>query len=179
MKKIILLFILGWALFVGAEILPPTSASISETDPTVEDYIKNITLEDITKWDTAFLYSQRTEYAGINLSLSDTTALETGVVANVVIPYNCIIKEIELLADTTGSVSVDIWKDTYANYPPTIDDSILPETHPAIENDVKYQDTTLEEWNTSISAGDILTFYIESVADIRQLTIYLKLEKTQ
>jgi len=177
MKKIILLFILGWALFVGAEILPPTSASISETDPTVEDYIKNITLEDITKWDTAFLYSQRTEYAGINLSLSDTTALETGVVASVVIPYDCVIQEIILLGDTTGSVSIDIWKDTYANYPPTIDDTILPETHPAISEDIKYKDNTLEGWNTTISAGDILTFYIESVADITKLTIYLKLEK--
>jgi len=177
MKKIILLFILGWALFVGAEILPPTSASISETDPTVEDYIKNITLEDITKWDTAFLYSQRTEYAGINLSLSDTTTLETGVVASVVIPYDCVIQEIILLGDTTGSVSIDIWKDTYANYPPTIDDTILPETHPAISEDIKYKDNTLEGWNTTISAGDILTFYIESVADITKLTIYLKLEK--
>lgn len=119
------------------------------------------------------------ETVGLNLFLSDSSGIETGIVANVVIPYNCTIKEIVLLADQTGSVSVDIWKDSYANYPPTLDDTILPETHPAISSNVKYLDTTLTGWTTSITAGDILTFYIESVANITKLTIYLKLEKTQ
>jgi len=50
--------------------------------------------------------------------------LTTGIKGDLYIPFKCTIKSWVLLADQTGSIAVDIWKDTYANYPPVVADNI-------------------------------------------------------
>ena len=81
------------------------------------------------------------------------------------------------LADVSGSAVVDIWKDTYANYPPLNADSITASAVPTISTAVKSQDATLTGWTTSIVAGDILAFNVDSVTTIKQLTVSLKCTK--
>ena len=44
-------------------------------------------------------------------------SLSTGVAGDIEVPFACTLNQVTLLADTTGSIVVDIWKDTYANYP--------------------------------------------------------------
>src|SRR5262245_18801188 len=68
-----------------------------------------------------------------------------------------------LLADQSGSLVVDIWKDTYANYPPTGADSITASAKPTISTATKAQSGTLTGWTTSVSAGDVLRFNVDSV----------------
>jgi hypothetical protein len=83
-----------------------------------------------------------------------------------------------LLGDQSGSLVVDIWKDTYANYPPTNADSITASAKPTISTATKGQSSTLSGWTTSFSAGDVLRFNVDSVTSITAATLILKVTKT-
>jgi hypothetical protein len=76
------------------------------------------------------------------------------------------INRVTLLADQSGSIVVDIWKDAYANYPPDNADSITSATPPTISGAIKSEDATLSSWTTSFSAGDILRFNVDSCTTI-------------
>lgn len=100
-------------------------------------------------------------------------ALTTGVKADVYVPYACTITAVTMLADQSGSCVVDIWKDTYANYPPTVADTITASAKPTISAATKSQDTTLTGWTTSISASDTLRFNIDSASTLTRLVLTL------
>jgi len=102
----------------------------------------------------------------------------TGVKAYLQVPFNATITAVTLLAGQTGSVVVDIWKDTYANYPPTVADSICGSSKPTITSFDKYTDSTLTGWTKTIVADDILAFNIDSVTNLIKLTISLTLVRT-
>ncbi len=75
-------------------------------------------------------------------------AIATGIKGDLEIPFACTINQVTLLADQSGSIVVDIWKDTYANYPPTGADSITASAKPTISAAAKSQDATLTGWTT-------------------------------
>lgn len=93
-------------------------------------------------------------------------------------PAGFTILEATLLADQSGSVVVNIWKDTYANYPPTVADKITSTTPPTISSSDKSTDSTLSGWTTTVNAGDTLRFNIDSVTTITRVTLILKIKKT-
>lgn len=99
------------------------------------------------------------------------SAITTGIKGDVEVPFACTINQVTLLADTSGSIVVDIWKDTYANYPPTGADSITASAKPTISAATKSQDSTLTGWTTSVTAGDILRFNVDSAATITRVTV--------
>lgn len=105
-------------------------------------------------------------------------AITTGQKGHLEIPFACTIKQVTMLADQSGSIVVDIWKDTYANFPPTDADSITASAPPTISSAQKSQDSTLTGWTKSISSGDILAFNVNSCATITRVTISLEVEKT-
>lgn len=88
------------------------------------------------------------------------------------------IQAVTLLADQSGSIVVDIWKDTYANYPPVVGDSITASAKPTITTAVKSQDATLTGWTTSISAGDTLRFNVDSITTCQRVVVALKVALT-
>jgi hypothetical protein len=100
-------------------------------------------------------------------------ALTTGVKGFLEVPFAMTISQVTLLADTTGSVVVDIWKDTYANFPPTVADTITAAAKPTITAATKAKDSTLTGWTTAVAAGDVLAFNVDSAATITRLTISL------
>lgn len=102
------------------------------------------------------------------------SAITTGVWGFLEIPFDCTITQVTLLADQTGSIVIDIWKDTYANFPPTNADSITASAPPTISSAVKAQDATLTGWTTSITAGDILAFNVDSATTVERVTLSLK-----
>jgi hypothetical protein len=106
------------------------------------------------------------------------SALATGVAKGCLkIDFACTIVEVTLLADQSGSVVIDIWKDTYTNYPPTVADTITASAKPTITTATKSQDNTLTGWNKDIAAGDILKFNVDSVTTITNVTVVLKVTK--
>lgn len=99
--------------------------------------------------------------------------ITTGIKGDIQIPYACTITAVRLLANQTGSIAVDIWNDTYANFPPTDADSITASAVPTITTDVKSENTTLTGWDTTVVAGDILRFNVDSVTSIQRVTVVL------
>lgn len=71
---------------------------------------------------------------------------------------------------------VDIWKDTYANYPPVVADSITASAKPTLSSADKSQDDTLTGWDTDLLAGDVLRFNIDSFSTITRLAVCLDME---
>jgi hypothetical protein len=106
------------------------------------------------------------------------SAIATGIKGDLEIPFACTINQVTLLADQSGSIVVDIWKDTYANYPPTGADSITASAKPTISSAAKSQDATLTGWTTSIAAGDVLRFNVDSATTIQRCTVSLKVTKS-
>jgi len=106
------------------------------------------------------------------------SAITTGVKGDIEIGFDCIITSCRVLPDQSGSIVVDIWKDTYANYPPTDADTITSSTPPTVTATTKSEDTTLTSWTTTISAGNILRFNVDSCSTIERATISLTVERS-
>lgn len=94
------------------------------------------------------------------------------------VPFNCTINSVTLLAAQTGSIVIDIWKDTYANFPPTVADSICASALPTITAANKSTDSILTGWNKTITAGDVLYFNVNSVTNIKNVVLTLQVTKT-
>lgn len=103
------------------------------------------------------------------------TALATGVVADLYVPFDATIVAVRALADQSGSVVVDIWKDTYANFPPTDADTITASAPVTISTATKSEDTTLTGWTVALAAGNTLRFNVDSVTTITRVTITLSI----
>lgn len=103
--------------------------------------------------------------------------ITTGIKGDLEIPYAGTISAVRLLADQTGSIVIDLWKDTYANYPATVADTITASAKPTISSTNKAQDTTLTGWTTSVSAGDIIRINVDSVATLTRVTLSITISK--
>lgn len=120
-----------------------------------------------------------TKIHAITLSLDGAgSPISTGIKLDLIVPYACTINSATMVADQTGSIVIDVWKDTYANYPPTDADSITAAAPPTISSALKSQDTTLTAWDVDIAAGDILRFNVDSCATITRCSLVLKVTKT-
>ncbi|MDQ3541400.1 MAG: hypothetical protein M3440_11995 [Chloroflexota bacterium] len=100
------------------------------------------------------------------------STITTGVKGDLEIPFSCTITNVRMFADQTGSIIVDIWKDTYANYPPTSGDIVLT---PSIASSNKSSTNPLA---VTAAAGDILRFSVASVTTIQRVTISLTMTRS-
>jgi len=106
------------------------------------------------------------------------SAITTGLKGYIEVPYDMTITGWTILADTSGSIVVDVWKDTYANYPPTVADTIAGTEKPTISASTKGQDLTLSSWTTSVTAGDIIAFNVDSAATVTRVQVIIRGNKS-
>jgi hypothetical protein len=111
-------------------------------------------------------------------SAASGNAIALGQYVDVEVPWACTINQVAALADRTGSIVVDLWVESYADYPPTVADSITGAAPVTITGADKSQDSTLSGWSPNLSAGDILRAYVDSCTDIEQVTVALKVTRT-
>jgi hypothetical protein len=106
--------------------------------------------------------------------------ITTGIKGDVRIPFACTVTGWTLLADQTGAIVIDVWRDTLANFPPTDADSITNGSEPEIAaSGTNAEDTNLGDWtDVTLDAGDILRFNVDSVTDITRVTLLLHITKT-
>lgn len=100
--------------------------------------------------------------------------LTTGVKAYFEVPIAIRVTGWTLLADAVGSIVIDLWKDTYAAFPPTVADTITGSEKPTLAGVQKAQDLTLTTWTTDLAVGDILAINVDSVATVKQVTLTLR-----
>lgn len=103
------------------------------------------------------------------------SVLTSGVKGDVRLDFPCKISQWTLLADQPGSIVVDIWKDVYANYPPTVADSITASAKPTLSSADHNTSTSLTGWTTTVLTGDTLRFHIDSASTVTRVTLVLKL----
>jgi hypothetical protein len=102
------------------------------------------------------------------------SVLTVGTTVDVIFPVALTITSWTMLADVSGSAVIDLWKDTYANYPPTIADTITGSTIPTITTAIKNTSSTLTGWTITVNANDIIRFNVTSATTITRLTISIQ-----
>lgn len=129
------------------------------------------------------VYSAATLKRTVSLLIGDgTNVISTGVQSGCLsCPITGTITKVRLLSSdpsvTSGSIVIDVWKDTYANYPPTVADTITASAKPTISSATKSEDATLTGWTTSVTAGDIFRFNVDSVTSLKAVTIEITVEE--
>ena len=113
------------------------------------------------------------------------SVITTGQKGFVRVPYAATVTGWTIMetSDTpiTGSIVVDIWKDTYANYPPTVGDSVAGSEKPTLSSAIKNQDLSLTTWGTgkNIALGDIIGFNVEATpANVKRVIVLLHVLRT-
>lgn len=109
------------------------------------------------------------------------SAIATGVKGYLHFDFACVISEVTMLADQSGSIVVDIWKSAYSAFAPgthpVVGDTITGASVPTISAGVKYQDSTLTGWTTAVSADDVIAFNVNSATTITRVTVDLKVTR--
>ena len=93
------------------------------------------------------------------------------------INFSCTIISWTLMANASGSIQLDIWKDTLANYPPTVDDKITGSAKPIISSATQASSSTLTGWTTAITAGDVIKVIVDSCTTIQTCVLCLKVKR--
>lgn len=130
-------------------------------------------------YDTEWIDLANTKTTAITFTIDGAgSAITTGTKAYWRCPYACTIQKVTMLADVSTTTSVDIWVDTYANYPPTDLDTITASAVPTITAALKSEDATLTGWDTAIVAGDCIAFNVDANNNATKLTLILEVLKT-
>lgn len=110
-----------------------------------------------------------------------SNAITTGTKVDIEAPCDGEFQGWALLADQPGDFELEIWKDTYANFPPTDADKITGTTgsqNPRLSSAIKNRSTDLTGWTTAFSQGDILRFHVPSASTVTRVTVALRYNRT-
>lgn len=104
-------------------------------------------------------------------------AIATGTKGMIVVDFAGVLEAATLLADQSGAIVIDVWKTTYAGAPPTAANSICASAKPSLSSAQKSRDTTLTGWTTTIAAGDVLRFSVDSASAVQRVTLALTVRR--
>jgi len=171
----------AWSTPVGAgDVVGPAASIASEValfDGTTGKLLKRATGTGYAHV-VAGVLAVSTLTRVIGMIIGDgTNVISTGVQGFLSAPVTGTITKVRLLSSdaavTSGSIVVDVWKDTYANYPPVVGDSITASAKPTITTATKSEDSTLTGWTTAVTAGDVFGFKVDSVTSLKRVTLEL------
>jgi len=114
-----------------------------------------------------------TKQIGITID-AGTGDVTTGSKGYRAIPEAATIISWELISHQLGSISFDIKKCTYGNFPTTA--SIITSGGPTLSNSRINKSTNLTGWNTALVADDILEFEVSSVTGIKKVTLLITIQ---
>lgn len=109
-----------------------------------------------------------------------TNVITTGRKAGIQIPFDCVITGWSIFEDTatSSSIVVDIWKDSYANFPPVVGDTIAASAKPTLSAATKAENNTLTGWTTAVTAGDFIAPNVDSVTSAKRVVVVLRVRLT-
>lgn len=162
---------------LSTDVAPGTLYYSTDTEVTERCSDDGLSWESYTDAGTPTVIPPRIGSVGLIID-GGGSAITTGVKGYLEVPFACTILAVTLLADIVGSIVIDIWKDTFAAYPPTVADTITAAAKPTLSAANKSQDGTLTGWVTTVAAGDILGFNVDSVATVTKVTLSLKIQAT-
>jgi hypothetical protein len=81
------------------------------------------------------------------------------------------ILSVDAASPTSGSITLDFWKDSYTNFIPTVADTITAAAKPSVSATTKNQSSTLTGWTTAIAANDIVCVNVDSVTSLIKVLV--------
>jgi hypothetical protein len=104
--------------------------------------------------------------------------LSTGMKGFVSMPYDATITGWDIFADQTGSVQIDVWKTSYAGFPPSVANTIAGSQKPLLSSAQKNTSSGVGTWTTAIAAGDVIAFNVDSASVVTKVTVVIKVSRT-
>jgi hypothetical protein len=101
--------------------------------------------------------------SGGALTLTQSVAVVFGDGTNVIaindkrffsIPVAHTLIRWRILSSVSGTIEFDIWRDTFANYPHTVTESVAT-SHPLLSGAFMAEDSTITDWTEAGNAGDV------------------------
>ena len=158
------------------------TAQIASLDDLPDVDLAGIAAGDYLRWDGAKLVKATpgkiTIVSAFNYIIDGGGAvIMTGPRIPVRIGSACkIIANAIAVGDQVGDISIDIWRDGYANLPPTGDDSICGGSPLRIVGSRKGVNT-VSTWQASLAADDFLVFNVQSVTALTACTVSLRVQQ--
>lgn len=106
------------------------------------------------------------------------SAITTGVKGDLTIPFACTVNSWTVLADQSGSIAIDVWKNTLSNYPPVSGNTIVGSDKPTITSNTYATSSALTGWTKTINANDTLRFNVDTASTVQRVTLSLKVTRT-
>ena len=106
-------------------------------------------------------------------------AITTGVKGDIFPDFDCTVTSWTIVADQVGSIVVDLWQDVYANFPPTVADTMTTGEKPTLASALANQDLSLNTgagW--AIAAGNAIRFNVDSATTVTRVTVVLNITRT-
>ena len=105
-------------------------------------------------------------------------AITTGIKGDLgPFPWRLQIENWTVLADQVGSIQLDLWRDAFANYPPTVAGTITAAAKPAIVTALAAQSSALTGWSTILEIGQVLRVNVDSATTLTRATLALQCRK--
>jgi hypothetical protein len=106
------------------------------------------------------------------------SAITTGVVGSIIVPYNCVIDCWGIIADQSGSIVIDVWKGSSPlSIPTSAAQSIAGSEKPTLSSQQINTDLNLTTWTTNLVFGDVLVFNVDSATTVERVTLQIKVIK--
>lgn len=116
-------------------------------------------------------------YSGIGLRLTASNGgdIRSGFKGYKTVPFDGIIVGYSLIADRAGSIVFDIYRSTYAAFPPQQKDTLisLAAFRPSLVNEQLKLDQVLFGWQTVLTRGEMLGIDVLSASGISSVTLTL------
>lgn len=99
--------------------------------------------------------------------------ITTGIKRYVQIPFAMELVGWTLVANAVGSIVLDVWRSSYASFPPVVAGSITGTDKPTLASKQQNQNTSPTAWDRLLKAGDVLAFNVDSASTVKQVTLTL------
>lgn len=126
-----------------------------------------------SSFSTTSSYFRESKTFGITIDGGGST-ITTGVKGDITIPFDCYIDSWYLTADQSGNIVIDVWKDVFADFPPTVSDSIAGTEKPTLSTQTSNSDTNLTTWSKAVAAGDVVRFSVDSASTVTRANLTIK-----
>jgi hypothetical protein len=126
----------------------------------------------------AYAALQRAPAVEESLSVTFSGGISVNDVRDIQVPFACEVLGWTVLGTISGSIVVDVWRDTVANFPPTVGDSIAGSGKPTVSSATNATGDTTGWSSTALVKNDILRFNVDSVTSFTQVTVSLTLRRT-
>mgnify|MGYP000904973931 CR=1 FL=1 len=169
---------IGLAVLTGIPAASPVAPGLTQSTTTWEMGLAQVyvganvsTISSSNVTDERAWAVNGEQYFNIQVVLGNgIEALSSGLKGYLEIPTDCYLIGWRIVGDVSGSCVIGLWRDTYANFPPTSADLILSSAKPTLSNAQKNQNTSQRLF---LNRNDWLAFYVESAATVKQITLSL------